>query len=97
MQTREERLMLLVCNWAFFSRVWRLLYFLSTGLGRKNIYIKEYAFFDRAHSTKYTSQKDEIWERLLLLFELSLFSANYLLLSVAAPYGVSLIHGVIQF
>ena len=27
--------------------------FLSTGLSRKNIYIKEYAFFDRAHSTKY--------------------------------------------
>ena len=71
--------------------------FLSTGLSRKNIYIKEYAFFDRAHSTKYMSQKDEIWERLLLLFELSLFSAYYLLLSVAAPYGVSLHHGVIRY
>ena len=73
------------------------MYFLSTGLGRKNIDIKKYAFFDRARSTKYMSQKDEIWERLLLLFELSLFSAHYLLLSVAAPYGVSFHYGVIQF
>ena len=67
--------------------------FLSTGLSRKNIYIKEYAFFDRAHSTKYMSQKDEILERLLLLFK---FSVYYLLLSVAAPYGISLHHGVMQ-